>query len=73
MILVLGNFTKLLAEFNFGSYWFSNLTAICEPIVYIMWEPRHPRTLWSTRPVTGIALQFLFIGPVQPTLGHAVA
>jgi hypothetical protein len=24
-----------------------NLTAICEPIVYKMWEPQHLRTLWA--------------------------
>jgi hypothetical protein len=25
-----------------------NLTAICEPIVYKMWEPQHPTTLWAS-------------------------
>jgi hypothetical protein len=25
-----------------------NLTAICEPIVYIMWEPRRLTTLWAS-------------------------
>jgi hypothetical protein len=25
-----------------------NLTAICEPIVYKMWEPQHLTTLWSS-------------------------
>jgi hypothetical protein len=25
-----------------------NLTAICEPIVYKIWEPRHLRTLWAS-------------------------
>jgi hypothetical protein len=24
-----------------------NLTAICEPIVYKIWEPRRPTTLWA--------------------------
>jgi hypothetical protein len=34
-------------------------TAICELIVYKMWEPRHLTTLWPSRPVTGIALPLL--------------
>jgi hypothetical protein len=25
-----------------------SLTAICEPIVYIMWEPLYPTTIWSS-------------------------
>jgi hypothetical protein len=25
-----------------------NLTAICDPIVYKMWEPRHLTTLWAS-------------------------
>jgi hypothetical protein len=25
-----------------------NLTAICEPIVYKMWEPEHLTTLWAS-------------------------
>jgi hypothetical protein len=29
--------------------------AICEPIVWIMREPRHVTTLWTSRPVTAIA------------------
>jgi hypothetical protein len=33
-----------------------NFTAICEPIVKEMWEPRPLTTLWASRPVTGIAL-----------------
>jgi hypothetical protein len=33
-----------------------NLTAICEPIVQKMWEPRRHTTLRPSRPVTGIAL-----------------
>jgi hypothetical protein len=35
-----------------------NLTAICEPIVYKMWEPQHLTSLWPPRPVTGIPLPF---------------
>jgi hypothetical protein len=33
-----------------------NLTAICEPIVCKMWEPRYLTPLWAFGPVTGIAL-----------------
>jgi hypothetical protein len=25
-----------------------NVTVICEPIVYKMWEPRHLKTLWAS-------------------------
>jgi hypothetical protein len=46
MNLVFGGFIKILAEFHSGWYWFSNLTAICEPTVYKMWQPRRPTTLW---------------------------
>jgi hypothetical protein len=35
---------------------FLNLTAICEPTVYKMWEPRRLTTLWAPRPSTVIAL-----------------
>jgi hypothetical protein len=42
----------------------ADLTAICEPIVYKMWEPRRLTTLWASTAcyrdsVTGIALPFL--------------
>jgi hypothetical protein len=36
-----------------------NLTAICESVVYKMWEPQRLTTVWVSRPVTGIALLFL--------------
>jgi hypothetical protein len=35
-----------------------NLTAICELIVWKMWEPRRLTTLWGPRHVTGIDLPF---------------
>jgi hypothetical protein len=31
-----------------------NLTAICEPIVYKIWEPRRLTHLWALGPVTRI-------------------
>jgi hypothetical protein len=34
-----------------------NLTAICEPIAYKMWQPRRLKTLWPVT-VTGMALPF---------------
>jgi hypothetical protein len=40
-----------------------NLTAICEPTVQKMWEPRRLTTLWASGPprsVPGIALPFFF-------------
>jgi hypothetical protein len=33
-----------------------NLTIICDPIVYKMWDPRRLTTLWASRPDTGIVL-----------------
>jgi hypothetical protein len=38
-----------------------DLTAICEPTVYKMWEPRRLTTLGPSWPVTGIALLFLLV------------
>jgi hypothetical protein len=35
-----------------------NLTAICGPIVYNMWDPRRLTPLWASTAVTGIALPF---------------
>jgi hypothetical protein len=37
-----------------------NLSAICEPIVYKMWEPRHLTTLWPPWPITLIELQVIW-------------
>jgi hypothetical protein len=37
-----------------------NLIAICEQIVYKMWEPRYLTTLWASQPETGIVLYFIF-------------
>jgi hypothetical protein len=45
-----------------------NFTAICEPIVYKMWEPRRLTTLWAPRLVTGIALLFTFLHVFIPKL-----
>jgi hypothetical protein len=36
-----------------------NLFAICEPIVYKIWDPRHLTTLSAFTPVTGLALLLL--------------
>jgi hypothetical protein len=41
-----------------------NLTAICEPIVWKMWEPRVSQPCGPLRPVTGIPLPFL---PLEQT------
>jgi hypothetical protein len=38
-----------------------NLTAICEPIVYKIWQPRRLTNLWASRLVTGITLLFTFL------------
>jgi hypothetical protein len=38
-----------------------NLTAMCEPIVKTMREPRCLTTLWAFIPVTGIYLPFYFV------------
>jgi hypothetical protein len=38
-----------------------NLTAICEPIVYKMWEPRHLTILWAFTACYGIALPFITV------------
>jgi hypothetical protein len=35
-----------------------NLTAICEPIVKKMWEPRRLKPYGPQRPVTGMSLPF---------------
>jgi hypothetical protein len=35
-----------------------NLTTICEPIVYKMWDPRRLTTLWAFTACYGIALPF---------------
>jgi hypothetical protein len=37
-----------------------NFTAICEPIVYKMWEPRRLTTVWASWPVTGIDFPFQY-------------
>jgi hypothetical protein len=37
-----------------------NLTAICETIVYKMWQSRVSQPYGSSRPVTGIALSLPF-------------
>jgi hypothetical protein len=37
-----------------------NLSAICEPIVYTMWDPQHLKPHESPWPVMGIALLFTF-------------
>jgi hypothetical protein len=42
-----------------------NLTAICEPIYQIMWEPR--------RPITGIALPFVLSVQLSGLLGSRVS
>jgi hypothetical protein len=39
----------------------NNFTAICEPTVYKMWEPRRLTTYVPTRPVTGISLPLLLL------------
>jgi hypothetical protein len=36
-----------------------NLTAVCEPIVWKMWELNVSQHYGSSRPVTGVALPFL--------------
>jgi hypothetical protein len=38
--------TRSLPEGKVGSARKADLTAICEPIVYKMWEPRRLTTLW---------------------------
>jgi hypothetical protein len=37
-----------------------NLTVICEPIVWKMWERRPLTNLWAFTAVTGVALPFTF-------------
>jgi hypothetical protein len=37
-----------------------NLTAMCEPIVWKVWESRVSRPYVPPRPVTGIALPYLY-------------
>jgi hypothetical protein len=44
-----------------------NLTAICEPIVYKMWEPRRLTPYGFSRPVTEIALPLPFTAWVDTT------
>jgi hypothetical protein len=43
-----------------------NLTAICEPIVYKMWEPQHLTTLW----VSTARYRDTFTLPYTMTLFH---
>jgi hypothetical protein len=38
-----------------------NLTAICEPIVYKMWEPRRLTTLWAFTACYRDSLTFFFL------------
>jgi hypothetical protein len=38
-----------------------NLTAICEPIVYNMWEPRRLTTLWASTACYMDSFTFIFI------------
>jgi hypothetical protein len=40
-----------------------NLTIICEPVFYTMWDPQHLTTLLAPWPVTEIALLLLYILP----------
>jgi hypothetical protein len=37
-----------------------NLTAICEPIVYKMWEPQHLTTLWASTACYRDTFTFLY-------------
>jgi hypothetical protein len=49
-----------------------NLTTICEPNVYKMWEARRLTTLWAPRSVTGISLPFTLVSlyPENHLLGY---
>jgi hypothetical protein len=38
-----------------------NRAAICEPIVYIMWDPRHLTTLYASMASYGDSFTFTFI------------
>jgi hypothetical protein len=38
-----------------------NLTAICEPIVYIMWDPQHLATLWASSAYYGDSFTFYLL------------
>jgi hypothetical protein len=37
----------------------TDLTAICEPIVWKMWQPRHPTALWASGACYGASFTFL--------------
>jgi hypothetical protein len=58
--MALGSTHPLAEMSTWGKEWparkSDNLTAICEPIVQNMWEPRRLTTQWPRRPVTRIAL-----------------
>jgi hypothetical protein len=46
-----------------------NLTAICEPIVSKMWEPRLLTPYGTSRPVTGRVLPLHISAPEEPSSG----
>jgi hypothetical protein len=45
-----GQSTQHLAEMSTRNHRMRNLTAICEPTVEQMWEPRRLTTLWASTP-----------------------
>jgi hypothetical protein len=38
-----------------------NITAICEPIVWKMWEPQRLKTLWASMACYGDRFTFFFL------------
>jgi hypothetical protein len=45
-----------------------NLTAICEPIVWILWDPQRPTTLWASMASYGNRFTFYLTISLQFTI-----
>jgi hypothetical protein len=46
-----------------------NLTAICEPTVYKMWEPQRLKTQWTSTACYSDSFTFKCVGKLQSYLG----